>query len=81
MQIVFNVGVDDLEKGIEFYTTALGLRLVRQAIRRLSGRDVMGATSTISSALEALRQQRGCCDDAIAQIRAAPDFLALGLRR
>lgn len=46
MQIVINVDVDDLEKAIEFYTTALGLRLGRRLFEG-SVAEMLGATSTI----------------------------------
>ena len=41
-----NVDVDDLEKGIEFYTTGLGLRLGRRLFEG-SVAEMLGATSTI----------------------------------
>ena len=46
LQIVVNVDVDDLEKAIEFYTTALGLRLGRRLFEG-SVAEMLGATSTI----------------------------------
>jgi predicted enzyme related to lactoylglutathione lyase len=46
LQIVVNVDVDDLEKGIEFYTTGLGLRLGRRLFEG-SAAEMLGATSTI----------------------------------
>lgn len=46
LQIVINVDVDDLEKAIEFYTTALGLRLGRRLFEG-SVAEMLGATSTI----------------------------------
>ena len=46
LQIMVNVDVDDLEKAIEFYTTALGLRLGRRLFEG-SVAEMLGATSTI----------------------------------
>ena len=46
MQIVVNVDVDDLEKAIAFYTTALGLRLGRRLFEGTVA-EMHGATSTI----------------------------------
>ena len=46
LQIVVNVDVDDLERAIEFYTTALGLRLGRRLFEG-SVAEMLGATSTI----------------------------------
>ena len=46
MQIVVNVDVDDLEKAIEFYTGALGLRLGRLLFEG-SVAEMLGASSTI----------------------------------
>ena len=46
MQIVVNVDVYDLEKAIEFYATALGLRLGRRLFEG-SVAEMLGATSTI----------------------------------
>jgi len=46
LQIVVNVDVDDLEKAIEFYTAALGLRLGRRLFEG-SVAQMLGATSTI----------------------------------
>lgn len=48
MQIIVNidVDVDDLEKAIEFYTTALGLRLDRRLFEG-SVAEMLGASSTI----------------------------------
>jgi predicted enzyme related to lactoylglutathione lyase len=46
LQILVNVDVDDLEKAIEFYTTALGLRLSRRLFEG-SVAEMVGATSTI----------------------------------
>lgn len=46
MRIVVNVDVDDLERGIAFYTTALGLRLGRRLFEG-SVAEILGATSTI----------------------------------
>jgi predicted enzyme related to lactoylglutathione lyase len=46
LQIVVNVDVDDVEKAIDFYTTALGLRLGRRLFEG-SVAEMLGATSTI----------------------------------
>jgi predicted enzyme related to lactoylglutathione lyase len=46
LQIVINVDVDDLEKAIDFYTTALGLRLGRRLFEG-SVAEMNGGTSTI----------------------------------
>lgn len=46
MQIVVNIDVDDLEKAVRFYTTALGLRLGRRLFDG-SVAEMLGATSTI----------------------------------
>jgi len=46
LQILVNIDVDDLEKAIEFYTTALGLRLGRRLFED-SVAEVLGASSTI----------------------------------
>lgn len=46
MQIVVNVDVDDLEKAIEFYTIALGLRLGRRLFEG-SVAEMLGATTMI----------------------------------
>jgi predicted enzyme related to lactoylglutathione lyase len=46
LQIVVNVDVDDLEKAIEFYTTALGLRLSRRLFEG-SVAEMLGGTTTI----------------------------------
>jgi catechol 2,3-dioxygenase-like lactoylglutathione lyase family enzyme len=37
MQMLVNVDVDDLEKAIEFYAKALGLRLGRRLFRPTQG--------------------------------------------
>jgi predicted enzyme related to lactoylglutathione lyase len=46
LRILVNIDVDDLEKAIEFYTTALGLRLGRRLFEG-SVAEIVGATSTI----------------------------------
>ena len=46
LQIVVNVDVDDLEKAIEFYTTALGLRPGRRLFEG-SVAEMLGGTTTI----------------------------------
>lgn len=46
MQIIVNVDVDDLEKAIQFYTAALGLRLGRRLFEG-SVAEMLGAASTI----------------------------------
>jgi predicted enzyme related to lactoylglutathione lyase len=46
LQIVVNIDVDDLETAIDFYTTALGLRLGRRLFEG-SVAEILGATSTI----------------------------------
>jgi len=46
VRIVVNVDVDDLEKAIEFYTSALGLRLGRYLFAG-SVAEMLGATSTL----------------------------------
>jgi predicted enzyme related to lactoylglutathione lyase len=46
LQIVVNIDVDDLEEAIEFYTSALGLRLGRRLFEG-SVAEILGATSTI----------------------------------
>jgi predicted enzyme related to lactoylglutathione lyase len=46
LQIVVNLDVDDLEKAIEFYTTAFGLRLGRRLFQG-SVAEMLGATSKI----------------------------------
>lgn len=51
MQLVINIDVDDLEKAIQFYTTALGLRLSRRLFEG-SVAEMAGATSTIQLLLK-----------------------------
>ena len=46
MHLVVNIDVDDLDKAIRFYTTALGLRLSRRLFEG-SVAELVGATSTI----------------------------------
>jgi len=46
LKIVVNIDVDDLEKAIEFYTAALGLRVGRRLFGD-SVAEMLGATSTI----------------------------------
>lgn len=46
VQIVVNIDVDDLEKAIEFYTNALGLRLGRRMFEG-SVAEMLGTTSAI----------------------------------
>lgn len=46
MQLVINIDVDDLEKGIDFYTAAFGLRLGRRMFEG-SVAEMLGASSTI----------------------------------
>jgi predicted enzyme related to lactoylglutathione lyase len=46
VQIVVNIDVDDLEKAIDFYTSAFGLRLNRRLFEG-SVAEMLGATSTI----------------------------------
>jgi predicted enzyme related to lactoylglutathione lyase len=46
LQMIVNIDVDDLEKAIEFYTTALGLRLGRRFFEG-SVAEMLGATSRI----------------------------------
>lgn len=46
MEIVVNIDVDDLDRAIEFYTTALGLRLGRRLFQGAVA-EMLGATSTI----------------------------------
>jgi predicted enzyme related to lactoylglutathione lyase len=45
-QLIVNIDVDDLEKAVDFYTTALGLRLGRRLFEG-SVAEMLGATSTI----------------------------------
>lgn len=51
MQLVINIDVDDLEKAIQFYTAALGLRLARRLFDG-SVAELTGATSTIQLLLK-----------------------------
>jgi predicted enzyme related to lactoylglutathione lyase len=51
MQLVINIDVDDLEKAIQFYTTALGLRLSRRLFEN-SVAEMAGAASTIQLLLK-----------------------------
>ncbi len=51
MQLLVNVDVDDLEKAIEFYSTALGLRLSRRLFDG-SVAEMTGASSTIQLLLK-----------------------------
>ncbi|HEY7657601.1 MAG TPA: VOC family protein [Burkholderiales bacterium] len=46
MQLLVNVDVDDLERAIEFYTTAIGLRVARRLFDR-SVAEMAGASSKI----------------------------------
>jgi predicted enzyme related to lactoylglutathione lyase len=46
LQIIVNIDVDDLEKGIRFYTSALDLRFNRHLFGG-SVAEIVGATSTI----------------------------------
>lgn len=46
LQIIVNIDVDDLEKAIQFYTSALDLRLNRHLFEG-SVAEMVGATSTI----------------------------------
>src|SRR5207244_1575146 len=46
MQLLVNIDVEDLEKAIHFYTTALGLRLNRRLFNG-SVAEMIGTTSTI----------------------------------
>ena len=46
MQLLVNVDVDDLERAIEFYTTAIGLRVERRLFDR-SVAEMAGASSKI----------------------------------
>lgn len=46
MQLIVNVDVDDLERGVEFYTKALGLRLERRLFAG-SVAEMTGASSKI----------------------------------
>ena len=46
MQLVVNIDVDDVEKAVEFYTAALGLRPGRRLFEG-SVAEMLGATSTI----------------------------------
>lgn len=46
MQLVINIDVDDLQKGIDFYTAALGLQLGRRLFEG-SVAEMLGASSTI----------------------------------
>jgi predicted enzyme related to lactoylglutathione lyase len=54
LKIVINVDVDDLERAIEFYTAALGLRLGRRLFEG-SVAEMLGATSTIHLLSKPLR--------------------------
>lgn len=51
MRLVVNIDVDDLEEGIRFYTSALGLRLSRRLFAG-SVAELVGATSTIQLLLK-----------------------------
>jgi predicted enzyme related to lactoylglutathione lyase len=46
LQMIVNIDVDDLEKAVEFYTTALGLRLGRRLFES-SVAEMLGAASPI----------------------------------
>jgi predicted enzyme related to lactoylglutathione lyase len=46
MQIVVNIDVDDLERAVEFYTTALGLRFKRRLFDG-SVAEMLGASSKL----------------------------------
>ncbi len=46
MQVIVNIDVDDLDKAIQFYTTALDLRLNRRLFDS-SVAEMVGATATI----------------------------------
>ena len=46
MQLLVNIDVDDLERAIQFYTTALGLRLARRLFEG-SVAEMLGASSPI----------------------------------
>jgi catechol 2,3-dioxygenase-like lactoylglutathione lyase family enzyme len=77
LQLVVNIDADDLEKAVEFYTAAVGLRPGRRLFEG-SVAEMLGGYIHDPSALEAGWERRGSQCGAISWVRTALDTGALG---